>query len=545
MSRRIARSPRHPLARARGLLGPPGAHRHAGCGRRRRRCSSTASGATTRGHDRLAPGPGVLRPGPAARLRLQPHRGRARVPRGGAPRSERARCATGASRSRTARTTTARPTPSARRRPSRRSSEAVRWRTGRRRASARPSRRSRSATRPTPAADRAALDRAYADAMREVARRFPDDLDAATLFADALMNLRPGTSGSRTAAAARDRGDRRDARARARGEPGHPGAQPPLHPRGRGRPRPAARRGGRRPPARAHARRRPPRPHAVAHLLPRSAATPTPSTSTCARSRPTARTSRARAERDLPRCSTTRTTSTSSGRRPAWRGGAPRRCGPRASSPRPRRRPMLREMPDMETAPAAPHLRPGPLRPLGGDPRASRRRPRASRTSTGAWRYARGLAFAATGRRDEAEASWPRSARSPRACRAERTLAGFFKTKDMLELAEDVLAGEIAARRARPTRRSGTCSPPWREQDGHWFTEPPPWYFPVRQSLGAALLPAGRAGRRRRSTGRTSAESRRTAGRSSGSPGACARRARRPRPPRSRRASGRPGRAPT
>ena len=42
-----------------------------------------------------------------------------------------------------------------------------------------------------PAADRAALDRAYADAMRDVSQRFPDDLDAATLFADALMNLRP------------------------------------------------------------------------------------------------------------------------------------------------------------------------------------------------------------------------------------------------------------------------------------------------------------------------------------------------------------------
>ena len=42
-----------------------------------------------------------------------------------------------------------------------------------------------------PGAERATLDRAYADAMREVARRFPDDLDAATLFADALMNLRP------------------------------------------------------------------------------------------------------------------------------------------------------------------------------------------------------------------------------------------------------------------------------------------------------------------------------------------------------------------
>lgn len=42
-----------------------------------------------------------------------------------------------------------------------------------------------------PAADRAALDRAYADAMRRLTQRFPDDLDAATLFAEALMNLHP------------------------------------------------------------------------------------------------------------------------------------------------------------------------------------------------------------------------------------------------------------------------------------------------------------------------------------------------------------------
>jgi len=41
------------------------------------------------------------------------------------------------------------------------------------------------------AEDRAARDRAYADAMRELHRAFPDDLDAATLFAEALMDLRP------------------------------------------------------------------------------------------------------------------------------------------------------------------------------------------------------------------------------------------------------------------------------------------------------------------------------------------------------------------
>ena len=75
----------------------------------------------------------------------------------------------------------------------------------------------------------------------------------------------------------------------------------------------------------------------------------------------------------------------------------------------------------------------------------------------------------------------------------ERTLAGFFKTQDMLLLAAEVLAGEIAVRGGR--RRDGGrahFAQAVKIQDGHWFTEPPPWYYPVRQSLGAALLAAGR-----------------------------------------------------
>lgn len=42
-----------------------------------------------------------------------------------------------------------------------------------------------------PQADRAALDKAYAEAMAGVVARFPDHLGAATLYADALMNLSP------------------------------------------------------------------------------------------------------------------------------------------------------------------------------------------------------------------------------------------------------------------------------------------------------------------------------------------------------------------
>jgi tetratricopeptide (TPR) repeat protein len=42
-----------------------------------------------------------------------------------------------------------------------------------------------------PNADRAALDRAFADAMAGVHAAYPDDLDAATLYAESLMDLRP------------------------------------------------------------------------------------------------------------------------------------------------------------------------------------------------------------------------------------------------------------------------------------------------------------------------------------------------------------------
>ncbi|HEU4390247.1 MAG TPA: hypothetical protein VFV34_20765, partial [Blastocatellia bacterium] len=42
-----------------------------------------------------------------------------------------------------------------------------------------------------PKADWKKLDHDYRDAMREVSKRFPDDLDAATLFAESIMDLNP------------------------------------------------------------------------------------------------------------------------------------------------------------------------------------------------------------------------------------------------------------------------------------------------------------------------------------------------------------------
>jgi tetratricopeptide (TPR) repeat protein len=42
-----------------------------------------------------------------------------------------------------------------------------------------------------PSADRKSFDKAYADAMRELSRKYPADADAATLFAESMMDLRP------------------------------------------------------------------------------------------------------------------------------------------------------------------------------------------------------------------------------------------------------------------------------------------------------------------------------------------------------------------
>lgn len=39
--------------------------------------------------------------------------------------------------------------------------------------------------------DRTPLDQAYSDAMRELANKYPDDLDASTLFAESIMDLHP------------------------------------------------------------------------------------------------------------------------------------------------------------------------------------------------------------------------------------------------------------------------------------------------------------------------------------------------------------------
>ena len=118
-----------------------------------------------------------------------------------------------------------------------------------------------------PPEDRRPLDEAYADAMGELAAKYPDDLDAATLHAESMMDLQPwdywdatGQPKGHTAEVVSHARVRDGAQSRARRRAA------PLRARGRGLAGPGEGRGGRGHAARAAAGLGPPGAHAGAHL---------------------------------------------------------------------------------------------------------------------------------------------------------------------------------------------------------------------------------------------------------------------------------------
>jgi predicted Zn-dependent protease len=119
--------------------------------------------------------------------------------------------------------------------------------------------------------------------------------------------------------------------------------------------------------------------------------------------------------------------------------------------------------------------------------------PREWSYTRGVWHYARGVAFSAKGQAAEARRELSELETIRESVPVERTVAFFFRAKNMLQLAANVLAGEIAAKGGDFASAERMLRAAVAEQDTHWFTEPPPWYFPVRQALGAVLLQAGRA----------------------------------------------------
>ena len=65
--------------------------------------------------------------------------------------------------------------------------------------------------------------------------------------------------------------------------------------------------------------------------------------------------------------------------------------------------------------------------------------------------------------------------------------------KPVFDIAVHALMGEIAARKGSLTSRISHFQEAKQTEDGILYFEPPTWYYPIRHSLGAVLLQAGRA----------------------------------------------------
>jgi len=343
-----------------------------------------------------------------------------------------------------------------------------------------------------PSMTRAALDQAYADAMREVARQFPADLEAATLFADSMMNRRPWSLW--TADGAPQPGTEEIVQTLERvlaRNPNHVGAiHLYLHAveasQNPGRAEAAADRLAPLSPGAGHLV------HMPAHIYWR-----------VGRYSDAVTTNRAAVEAD-------RAYFKAASPSPIYRGlyyphnidfiwHSASMEGRGAETLRAAREfaenappAMIKEMPDMETAPAAPIAA---LARFGRWDQVLRegKPPREWPYALGVWHYARGLAFNARGQAADARRELTEMEAILASVSPERTLAFFFRTKNVLQLAANVLAGEIAAKAADTATAARLLRAAVAEQDTHWFTEPPPWYFPVRQALGAVLLQGGRA----------------------------------------------------
>jgi tetratricopeptide (TPR) repeat protein len=112
----------------------------------------------------------------------------------------------------------------------------------------------------------------------------------------------------------------------------------------------------------------------------------------------------------------------------------------------------------------------------------------------GIWHYARGTAFAATGRGSDADqelAALQQIVADP--ALAKVPAFSLNPADAILKIAGEVLAGDIAARRKDFTTAVARFDRAVRYEDALVYTEPPDWHAPVRHWLGAALLDGGRA----------------------------------------------------
>ncbi len=112
------------------------------------------------------------------------------------------------------------------------------------------------------------------------------------------------------------------------------------------------------------------------------------------------------------------------------------------------------------------------------------------KTTTVFWHFGRGMALAAKGKISDAEAEHKAVAEAEANTPEDVVFAMPVnnKAKDVLAVARDVLGGKIAFAKKDNAAAIALLQNAVAMQDSLKYSEPEDWFFPVRESLGAALL---------------------------------------------------------
>jgi len=109
------------------------------------------------------------------------------------------------------------------------------------------------------------------------------------------------------------------------------------------------------------------------------------------------------------------------------------------------------------------------------------------------WHYARGMARRHTGNLPEARRELAAVEQAAAGDALREKMVGFTPAPAVLTVAAQILGAELAAANGDRDGAIAKLDRAVRIQDGFRYNEPPDWYFPARHYLGAALLDAGRA----------------------------------------------------
>ena len=112
---------------------------------------------------------------------------------------------------------------------------------------------------------------------------------------------------------------------------------------------------------------------------------------------------------------------------------------------------------------------------------------------TGMWRYSRAIAHALQGDGKGVNRELDQLKRIREETDFKSMTDGGVPAPDLLELAEHVARGRLAFVKRRPAEAVGHYRAAIAIEDRIPYMEPPYWYYPVRQSLGAAQLVSGDA----------------------------------------------------